>query len=243
MQVSLFATCLVDLFFPAVGISVVRTLRRHGVSVDFPPDQTCCGQPAFNSGFQRAAEKVAAVLIKTFAHSQYVVTPSGSCAAMVRQTLPTLFADQPALRAAAADLAGRTYEFCEFLTDVLDLPPGTARMPGRAVYHRSCHMSRMLGVVEAPYRLLGGVTDLELADLPGAEDCCGFGGTFAVKMAPISVAMADAKLRNILSTGATLLVGADMGCLMHLGGRISRLGLPLRVLHVAQVLDEGAVSG
>jgi len=245
VKVDLFVTCLCDLFYPEVGESVVRVLRRLGCDVRFPADQTCCGQPAFNSGYEREARAVARRLIEAFAGGEDeevpVVAPSGSCAAMVRQYYPRLFAGEPGWEERARRFAGRVYELSEFIVRRLgcvDLGAGAgARLAATAVYHQSCHMSRGLGVVDEPLTLLRSIRGFEVVDLPHAEDCCGFGGTFAVKMPQISTAMADRKLDAVEETGAGILVGSDLGCLMHLGGRLRRRGRPVEVLHTAQVFD------
>lgn len=239
MRVALFVTCLIDVFFPEVAKSAVRVLRRHGVEVDVPLTQTCCGQPAYNSGYREEAREVAKQLIRAFEGSTYVVTPSGSCAAMIRCEYPRLFAGDPVWRPRAEALAAKTYEFSEFLVRVLGVEDPGVTFPARATVHASCHMTRGLGVSEEPMCLLKRVKGLELRPLPNREDCCGFGGTFAVKMADISAAMADEKIDHIEETEADVLIGSDMGCLWHLGGRLSRRGKPLRVLHVAQILDGG----
>lgn len=239
LKVSLFITCLADTLFPEVGEATVRMLRRTGCQVDFPAGQVCCGQPAFNAGYHADAAAVAAALIDEFEGAEYVVTPSGSCAAMVRHFYPALFRDNPDLAGRAERFAGRVYEFSEFFVKVLGLTDVGARWKVRATYHSSCHMRRGLGVVEEPLALLRAVRDLELVELSHVEDCCGFGGTFAVKLPEISQAMVDEKLAHVTDTGAEILVGSDMGCLMHMGGRLSRLGSPVRVLHTAQVLEEG----
>lgn len=240
MRAALFVTCLVDTFYPEVGESVVRVLRRHGVDVDFPEAQTCCGQVAFNSGFRTEAARVARRLVEALEGADYVVAPSGSCAAMCRSYFPVLFRDDPAQAARVDALNAKLFEFCEFLVRVVGVDDPGARFPARAVYHSSCHMMRGLEVREEPLRLLRAVRDLELLDLPYSQDCCGFGGTFAVKMGSLSEAMMEEKLRWVQQTGADVMVGADMACLMHMGGRLRRLGSPVRLMHVAQVLDEGA---
>lgn len=240
MKAALFVTCLVDTFYPEVGESAVRVLRRYGVDVDFPADQTCCGQVAFNSGFRAEAARVARRLVEALERGDYVVTPSGSCAAMCRHYFPVLFRDDPTMAARVEALNNRLFEFCEFLVRVVGVDDPEAHFPARAVYHNSCHMSRGLGVRDEPLRLLRKVRGLELMDLPYSQDCCGFGGTFAVKMGPLSEAILDEKLRWVQETGAEVIIGADMACLMHMGGRLRRLGSPVRVMHVAQVLDEGA---
>lgn len=238
MRLGIFATCLVDVFFPEVGISMVRVLRRLGFDVDFPEGQTCCGQPAFNTGYWAEGRRVAKGLIRAMESYDAVVTPSGSCAAMVRRMYPRLMDEEPEWKRRAEHLAARCFEFSEFLVQrgLVDLG---ARLEGTAVYHHSCHMRRELQVTEAPLRLLAHVRGLTLKAFPHPEDCCGFGGTFAVKMGGISTAMADEKVDHILSTGVDFLLGSDMGCLMNLGGRLSRRGESVEVLHVAQLLDRG----
>lgn len=245
MRVSLFATCLVDMFAPEVGVSTVRLLRRLGCDVDFPPGQTCCGQPAWNSGHRAEAERVAACTVRAFADSEYVVAPSGSCAGMIREVYPTLFADQPGLQAEARALAAKTYELSEFLANVLkaDLRALDARFPATVAYHSSCHMTRELGVREEPLILLDQIEGLKRRELQRADLCCGFGGTFSVKMPEVAVAMADDKLADVTATGAEYLVSADLACLMHLQGRLRRQGGAMRVLHLAQLLEMATRPG
>ncbi|MFC4076036.1 (Fe-S)-binding protein [Salinithrix halophila] len=242
MQVGLFITCLSDVFFPEVGISMVRVLRRLGVDVGFPEAQTCCGQPAFNSGYREDAKKAARQMIRAFEDDEAVITPSGSCAAMIRHYYPKLFAGEEEWEERARSLADRCTEFSEFVAAHQGTTPIRARLEGTATYHHSCHMYRGLGLVEPPLALLSQVEGLSLKELPFHDDCCGFGGTFAVKMAGISTAMADEKIGHIEETGADYLVGSDMSCLMHLGGRIRREGKPVEILHVAQVLDRGWIE-
>ncbi|MBT9283354.1 MAG: (Fe-S)-binding protein [Hydrogenibacillus schlegelii] len=242
MRASLFVTCLVDAFFPEVAESVVRVLERNGVSVDVPPEQTCCGQPAYNSGYRKEAKAAAKAVLRAFADSEAVVVPSGSCAAMIRREYLRLMADEPDWREKAEALAAKTYEFSEYLVHVVGADAGAASFPARAAVHLSCHMTRGLGVRDEPRRLLERVEGLELVPFSGADDCCGFGGTFAVKMPALSAAMADEKIGRLEEAGADVLIGGDMGCLWHLAGRLRRLNKPVRVLHLAQVLD-GAGSG
>ncbi|WP_126427805.1 (Fe-S)-binding protein [Brevibacillus marinus] len=239
MKVSLFITCLSDVFFPEVGKSVVEVLERLGVEVDFPEAQTCCGQPAYNSGYHREAKEAAKKLIEAFASSEYVVSPSGSCVSMIRHYYPKLFADDPAWQSRAEELVQKTYEFSEFLVRVLGVTELDARFPAQATYHQSCHMCRGLGVKEEPLQLLASVEGLNQTELPYAHDCCGFGGTFASKMSPISEAMVDEKIRHLEESGASLLIGSDMGCLMNIAGRLQRTGKSIRVMHVAEVLAKG----
>lgn len=232
MRVSLFITCLSDMFFPNVGEAVVRLLKRHGVQVDFPMEQTCCGQPAFNGGFQYEARQMARQWLKAFQGAEYIVTPSGSCATMVRTHYPELLPESKAV-------AARTYEFTQFLVDVLKVEDVGAEFRAKAAYHHSCHMRRDLGIYHQPLALLRHVKGLELVDLPREELCCGFGGTFAVKMPEISEAMVCDKVSAVVSTGAEVLVGSDSSCIMNIGGRINREGRPIRVMHTAELLWEG----
>lgn len=224
------------MLYPQVGVSAVRLLRRLGVEVDFPQDQTCCGQPAFNSGYHDDARAGAIRLIRAFRESDWVVGPSGSCVSMIRHYYPVLFEGHP-MRAEALAFAEKTYELSQFIVDVLGVTDLGGTFEGVATYHPSCHMTRGLGVKEAPIALLSNVRGLKLVDLPMAEECCGFGGTFAVKMSGLSTAMADDKLDNVAKTGARYLVGGDMACLMHLGGRLEKRGMPVRVMHLAELLE------
>lgn len=239
MRVSLFITCLADLFYPEVGESVVRLLHRYGCEVDFPQVQTCCGQPAFNSGYQEEAREVARNLIRAFEHSDYVVSPSGSCTGMVHHYYPYLFRDDPEWREKAEKLVHKTYEFSQFFVRVLGVRDLGAVFPEKVTYHPSCHAMRLLGVREEPMQLLSAVEGLDYAELPHREDCCGFGGTFAVKMADMSEAMVCEKACHVCETGAKVLVGTDMGCLMNIEGRLRKEGKPVRVMHLAQLLEEG----
>ncbi len=231
-------TCLGDALYPRVGVAAVQVLRDLGVAVDFPAGQTCCGQPAYNSGFRDSACSTARAFLRAFAGSENVVSISGSCAAMVRDGFPDLFAGE-AEEADAKALAARTYEFSEFLVDVLGVEELPVARRGTATLHHSCHARRLLGVVEQPERLLGMIAGLEYVPLPGAEQCCGFGGTFAVKMPHISTAMVDEKVDHILATGAELVVGLDASCLMNIEGRLRRRGSRLEVRHLAEVLAAG----
>jgi L-lactate dehydrogenase complex protein LldE len=239
MRVSLFITCVSDFLYPNVGKSVVSLLERNGVEVDFPEDQTCCGQPAFNTGYFGETKKAAIHMLRVFRNSPYVVTPSGSCATMIRHQYPRLFAGDAALVSDAEDLGSRTFEFSEFLVKVLKKTDVNAYVDATATYHHSCHMLRELGVRSEPIELLRNVRGLKLIDLPHEHDCCGFGGTFAVKMNDISAAMVKEKAHHVGSTGADLLVGSDMACLMNIGGYMNKEGIPVRALHLAELLDEG----
>ncbi|MFD7894714.1 (Fe-S)-binding protein [Streptomyces sp. NPDC059743] len=230
MRAALFVTCVNDAVYPSTGIATVRLLERLGVEVDFPEAQSCCGQPQFNTGYRRETEPLVRRTARAFEGYDYVVTPSGSCAAMVRQHYPA-FGDP-----AATALAARTYELTEFLVDVVGVTDVGAYFPHTVTYHPSCHGLRLLGLGERPRRLLEAVKGLELRELPGADECCGFGGTFAVKNSDVSAAMGQDKVRNAVSTGADVLCGADNSCLMHIGGIVSREDAPLRPVHLAEIL-------
>jgi L-lactate dehydrogenase complex protein LldE len=238
MRIALFITCFNDLLFPEVGQAVVRLLRRLGHEVEFPAGQTCCGQIQFNTGYRDECVPLVRRFASVFAGFDAVVTPSPSCAAMVRRHHPLVAreAGDPGLAAAVAVVAPRVYDLTEFLIDVLGVTDVGARFPHAVVFHPTCHSVRLLGIGDRPQRLLAGVDGLTLVDLPGAEECCGFGGTFAVKNVDTSVAMGSDKVAAIRSTGAEVLTSADTSCLMHLGGLLSRGGAPVRVMHLAQIL-------
>ena len=238
MRASLLVTCLGDALFSRVGVAAVRVLQDLGVTVDFPEAQTCCGQPAYNSGFRELARDSARAFLRAFADREHVVSVSGSCAAMVRDGFVELFAGRPEESAARA-LAARTFEFSEFLIDVLGVQQLPVTWSGSATLHHSCHARRLLGVSEQPERLLGMVDGLDLVPLPRSERCCGFGGTFSVKMPAVSSAIVDEKVDDVLATGAGLLLGLDMGCLMNIEGRLRRRGSRLEVRHIAEVLAAG----
>ncbi len=235
MNVSLLVTCLADAVFPQVGAATVRLLRRLGVRVDFPPAQTCCGQPHFNSGCRREARLLARHTIEAFARSPLVVAPSGSCAAMVKLEYPELFHDDPVWHARAADLAARTHELSGFLLGVLGVEDVGARFPQRVCYHMACHL-RGLNATDGPQRLLRRVAGLELVELERADECCGFGGTFAVRYPGISGAMVQDKCGFIEKTGAAAVVATDSGCLMNIAGCLRRRGGRVQALHLAEVL-------
>ena len=246
VHASLFVTCIVDQLYPQVGVSTVRVLRRHGVAVDFPEDQTCCGQPLYNGGFTQLARQLARRVLQSFSLSDYVVVPSGSCAAMLKVFYPELFSGDPAMEKQAAQLADKVYEFSEFLVKVLNVEDVGSHFPAEATYHSGCHLLREMEVRQEPLELLGQVEGLEVVPLPQAETCCGFGGAFSVKYPHISQGMMDDKVNNVLSTGADLLISCDMSCLMHIGGGLSRQGHQVDVRHIAEILegipDEGGHS-
>ncbi|HXZ00587.1 MAG TPA: (Fe-S)-binding protein [Stellaceae bacterium] len=236
IRVGLFVTCLVDFFRPSVGFAAVKLLEAAGCAVEVPLTQTCCGQPAYNSGDKADAKAIARQVIDAFEAFDYVVAPSGSCGGMIRQHYLALFADEPALHRRAQHLAERTYELISFLTDVLKLDRVEARYDGVATYHDSCSGLRELGVKEQPRKLLRSVAGLRLEELPGAEICCGFGGTFCIKYPAISDRMVADKAADIAATGADTLLAGDMGCLLNMAGKLTRLGKKVRVRHVAEVL-------
>ncbi|KAF0816174.1 MULTISPECIES: (Fe-S)-binding protein [unclassified Cytobacillus] len=236
MKVSLFATCLVDMFQGNAGKSAVELLERLGCEIDFPETQVCCGQPAYNSGYVKESKEAMKRMITAFEHADYVVSPSGSCAYMFHE-YPHVFKGDSLWEPRAKKLAEKTYELTQFIVEVLNVDDVGARLTGKATYHTSCHMTRLLGVKEAPMRLLRNVKGLEFEELPGKEQCCGFGGTFSVKMAQISEQMVDEKVGHVEETEAEILIGADAGCLMNIGGRIGRQGKPIRVMHIAEVLN------
>ncbi|WP_330333687.1 (Fe-S)-binding protein [Streptomyces sp. NBC_00536] len=242
MRVALFVTCVNDALYPSTGIAVVRLLERLGVEVDFPAGQSCCGQPQYNTGYRRETEPLLRRTATAFAGYEHVVTPSGSCAAMLREHYPRIGRKAAGegrggeLAELAADLAPRVYELTEFLVDVLGVTDVGAYFPYKVTYHPSCHGLRSLGLGERPRRLLAAVRGLELTELPGAEECCGFGGTFALKNPDVSAAMGADKIRAAAATGAEVLCGADNSCLAHLDGTLRRAGAPLRALHLAEIL-------
>ncbi|MCS0672460.1 (Fe-S)-binding protein [Cytobacillus firmus] len=236
MKVSLFATCLVDMFQGNAGKAAVELLERLGCEIDFPDAQVCCGQPAYNSGYVKESKEAMKRMIIAFEHAEYVVSPSGSCAYMFHE-YPHVFKGDSVWEPRAKKLAEKTYELTQFIVEVLNVDDVGAKLKGKATYHTSCHMTRLLGVKEAPMRLLKNVKGLEFEELPGKEQCCGFGGTFSVKMAQISEQMVDEKVGHIEETEAEILIGADAGCLMNIGGRIGRQGKPIRVMHIAEVLN------
>ena len=242
MRIALFVTCYNDALFPEVGRAVVHLLRRLGHEVDFPLEQTCCGQMHFNSGYQDACVPLVARFVDAFAGYDAVVTPSGSCAAMVRVHQPLVAeiaasrhgrADLPAL---VAEVAPRVYELSEFLVDVLGVTDVGARFPHAVALHPTCHSVRLLGVGDRPRRLLAAVDGLRFVDLARSDACCGFGGTFAVKNADTSVAMGQDKVDDVIASGAEVLTAGDTSCLMHIGGLLSRRRSPVRVMHLAEIL-------
>jgi L-lactate dehydrogenase complex protein LldE len=235
-RVGLFVTCLVDLFRPSVGFAAVRLLEAAGCTVEAPAMQTCCGQPAYNSGDRRDARAVARVTIEAFRGFDYVVAPSGSCAGMIRHQYPVLFADDPKMRPLAEDLSRRTHELVSFLVDVRGMSRVDVRFDATATYHDSCSGLRELGVKAQPRQLLATVAGLSLVELADAETCCGFGGAFCVKYPEISTRMASDKADAVRRSGADTLLAGDLGCLLNMAGRLKREGSAVAVRHVAEVL-------
>ena len=242
MRVALFITCFNDLLFPDVGKATVAVLRRLGHEVEFPDAQTCCGQMHFNSGYQDACIPLVGRFADAFAGYDAVVTPSGSCASMVRRYHPLvadLAAEQgrdPSLPARVAAVGPHVYELSEFLVDVLGVVDVGASFPHTVAFHPTCHSTRLLGVGDRPTRLLTAVDGVTVVDLPRSASCCGFGGTFAVKNADTSVAMGLDKVDDVLASGADVLTAGDTSCLMHIGGLLSRRRSPVRVMHLAEIL-------
>jgi L-lactate dehydrogenase complex protein LldE len=235
MKASLMITCLADMFFPEVGVAAVKLLRRLGVTVDFPEGQTCCGMPLFNSGYHADAAAVAARTVDLFATAEHLVVPSGSCAWMVKAEYPGLLARGPRHQA-ALDLASRTRELSQFLVDVLGAETIESDFSGTVTYHDSCHLLRGLGESRCPRTLLRGVRGARLVELPGADECCGFGGSFSVRLPEVSAAILGKKLDNVEQSGADCVVACDAGCLMQMGGGLSRRRSRVRALHLAQIL-------
>lgn len=232
MRVGLFITCVNDLLFPGTGQAVVTVLERLGHTVEFPAAQTCCGQLQANSGYRAEAVPLARGFARTFAGYDAVVAPSGSCVAMVRDSYPALAPDDPQV----ADVARRTYELSELLVDVLGVTDVGAEFPHPVTYHPTCHGLRMLRLGDRPQQLLAEVRGITLLPLPEAEECCGFGGTFAVKNADVSAAMLADKCAAVAGTGAHYLAAADNSCLAHIGGGLSRRGAPVHAMHYAEIL-------
>ena len=246
MRVGLLITCFNDTLFPETGKATVEILERLGVQVDFPFEQTCCGQMHFNTGYQREAIPLVRRFVEVFSSYEAVVAPSGSCVGMVRELYGRAaeLAEDEELAARVAELQPRVYELSEFLVDKLGVTDVGAYYPHRVTYHPTCHSLRMLGVGEAPKKLLRAVRGMELVELPEAEECCGFGGTFAVKNADTSIAMLSDKMRHIKDTEAEVVTAGDNSCLMHIGGGLSRGRAGVEAVHLAQILAaDGKANG
>ncbi|MDA0997004.1 MAG: (Fe-S)-binding protein [Proteobacteria bacterium] len=235
-NVGLFATCLVDLMRPQVGFAAVKLLEAAGCRVSVPEAQTCCGQPAYNSGDEPDSIAIAKQVIETFSEFDYIVVPSGSCGGMIKRHYPEMFEHDSGWLAKATALAAKTHELLSFLTDVRNYSPTGVSYAGRATYHDSCSSLREMQVKAQPRKLLGAVAGLTIAEGNEAETCCGFGGLFCVKYPDISESMVDAKIDDIVKTGADTLLAGDMGCLMNISGRLQRRGIAVRARHAAEVL-------
>ena len=235
-RVSLLVTCIIDQVFPEIGIAATEVIERLGYSVDFPREQTCCGQPAFNTGYRREAKDIACRCLKTFRDAEYVVVPSGSCASMIVNHYEELFGNDSSLLEETRQLKPRIWEFSTFLLEVARVGDIGARYDGVVTFHDSCHGLRDLKIKEGPRFLLSQVEGLTLQEMDAAEECCGFGGTFSVKFPAISGAMLRTKIDSIMRTGAATVVGVDASCLLHIRGGLSRQGLSVKTLHLAQLL-------
>jgi L-lactate dehydrogenase complex protein LldE len=238
VRIALFVTCLADALFPGVGRATVQVLERLGHRVDFPAEQTCCGQMHINTGYQRAALPLIRRFADTFERHEVIVAPSGSCVGSISHqhaVVARRHGDEQLARRAEA-VAARTYELSQLLVDVLGVEDVGAHYPHRVAYHPTCHSLRLLRVGDRPIRLLRHVSGLDLVPLPDAEECCGFGGTFAVKNPSVSTAMLADKMRNVLASGAEVCTAGDSSCLMHIGGGLSRLGAGVRTVHLAEIL-------
>ncbi|MFU8770165.1 MAG: (Fe-S)-binding protein [Desulfotignum sp.] len=235
-RVTLFVQCLVDAMAPAAAEAMVDLFGRLGIDTCFPEDQTCCGQPAFNAGYRTAAATAARHFIEVFENAECIVCPSGSCTAMVRHHYRELFARDPGWLARAEKVGKKTFEFTEFLVDVLGIIDVGAAYPGRVTYHDSCHLLRTLGIGRQPRQLLSRVRGLTFVEMAPPDRCCGFGGSFSVKYPEISTALVADKAARILETGADTVTGCDMGCLLNIEGYLTRAGHPVQVRHIAELL-------
>jgi L-lactate dehydrogenase complex protein LldE len=243
VKVSLFLTCLVDQCYPEAGLAAVRVLERLGCEVSVPPEQTCCGQPAFNSGYWAEARRIARCTLDAFEDAENVVCLAGSCSGMGLHYFPELFKDQPADARRVAVLLPKLTEFSQFLVNKLKVTDLGASFPQKVVYHPSCHARRLMGVEDEPLRLLNRVSGLQLMPLNRSSDCCGFGGTFAVKTAGVSAAMTEEKAQNIMASGADYVTSTDLGCLLNISGRLKQAGSLIQTLHLAQILDQTVAGG
>ncbi|MFD2921348.1 (Fe-S)-binding protein [Terrimonas rubra] len=238
MNVQLFIPCFVDQLYPSTAFNMVKVLEKAGCTVSYNTNQTCCGQPAFNAGFREESKQVCAKFVKDFEGSDYIVAPSASCVGFVRNYYTKIF-DNSSQHNEVKKLGERLFEFSEFLVNVLKIENLGASLPGLATYHDSCAGLRECKIKEEPRKLLANVKGLELAEMNDVETCCGFGGTFAVKFEPISVAMGDQKADNAQATGAQYLISTDLSCLMHIDGVMKNKGLDIKTMHIADVLASG----
>ena len=236
-KTQLFVTCIIDTLYPEIGEAVVQLLEESGVDVGFPTDQTCCGQPAFNAGMRSEARQMATHTIEVFEnYPGDVIIPSGSCTGMVKHGYLELFADDPSWLLRAQELAARTYEFTEYLVDILGIEQFNAQFQGQVTYHSSCHLLRDMGIDRQPQVLLKNIEGTNIIPLPKREECCGFGGLFSIEHPEISKEMLDRKINNFLESGADTLVACDAGCIAHISGGLHRKNLDRRVMHIAEIL-------
>jgi len=238
MRVQLFATCLVDTFFPETGEACVRLLKHFGVETAYPRGQTCCGKPPNSAGYAREVKLAATRFIEVFDGSDAIVVPSGSCASMIRDHYPELFRDDTRMAAKAQAVAARTFELTQFLVNKLEAHKAGLKGRGKITYHSSCQLRRELGVKEEPLSLLQSLQGVEFVPLPSEDRCCGFGGMFMAKLPEVSMAMADEKAASIVETGAEVVTGCDHGCLMNISDALRRRGASVQAKHIAQVLAE-----
>ena len=243
--VSLFVTCLVDQLFPQVGVSVVNILNHFGLTVDFPKQQTCCGQLAFNNGYHDQAREVAEHFLASFKHSDYIITPSGSCTSMIKTFYPSLFPTHSELQTHAKRIADNTFEFSQFLVDILEIRNRRTRVaaPTRVTFHDACHALRELGISQAPRTLIEGIEGVELIESEGHSSCCGFGGTFSVKYPEISNAILQDKIEHIRDSRADYVVSVDSSCLMQIGTALSRQGIQTKPIHLAELIATSLGNG
>ncbi|MFQ5929806.1 MAG: (Fe-S)-binding protein [Acidobacteriota bacterium] len=236
MKVSLFVTCLVDQLFPQVGLSTVKILKKLGVELEFDARQTCCGQPAFNTGYVEEAARVARHFLEVYNDSAQIVVPSGSCCTMIKVFLPQLFPEGSTQRSQARGIAERTFELSDFLVSVLGVKSTGARFPEAVTYHDSCHLLRELGICSQPRQLIRAVEDIDFREMENPERCCGFGGTFSVKFPGVSAAIGEDKVQCVRNTGARYVIANDVSCLMHIEGLLLRNQVPVRTMHLAELL-------
>jgi L-lactate dehydrogenase complex protein LldE len=238
MKVQIFIPCFIDQLYPQTAFNMIRLLEKAGCTVDYNPEQTCCGQPAFNAGFRDESKEVCSKFIKDFRGAQYIVAPSASCVGFVRNYYMEMFSNS-SLHNEVKDLGKKTYELTDFLVNVLEHDDFGAKFEASATYHDSCAALRECGIKKEPRQLLEKVKGLELVEMDDVETCCGFGGTFAVKFEPISIGMADQKALNAAATGCKYIISTDHSCLMHLDGYIRHKGINIRTIHIADVLASG----
>jgi len=239
MKASLFITCLIDIFFPQIGESIIKILKKLNIEANFPEDQTCCGQPSFNNGFHNDTKILAERFLSIFKENQFIITPSGSCASMIKVYYKELFKNNPKILELAYQASSRTFELSEFLVNILKKEDLGAVYNGRVTYHDSCHLLRELKIKDEPRKLIKSVKGVEFIEMNLHDTCCGFGGTFSIKFPDISASILDEKIDNILKSGADTIVSTDMGCLMQIGGALSRRGIPIKTMHIAELLASG----